>query len=198
MGQHTDKRSTTRLRVGFAPIKETAGREEDRSSSGERRPAEIIVVSSSPKGVAKPRIRRQPTLATHQHETVEFVTCATYGSGSDKPKLVGAEGFEPPTPCSQSKCATRLRYAPTRDWLVFWGVPGRRSSPKLPTGREARGVPPTASASVAEQRAALAEVAEDLLEQAILVVIRRRRGAADEVEHLAVLDAVLGDALHHA
>lgn len=26
--------------------------------------------------------------------------------------LVGAEGFEPPTPCSRSKCATRLRYAP--------------------------------------------------------------------------------------
>jgi hypothetical protein len=26
--------------------------------------------------------------------------------------LVGAEGFEPPTPCSQSRCATRLRYAP--------------------------------------------------------------------------------------
>ena len=28
-------------------------------------------------------------------------------------KLVGAEGFEPPTLCSQSRCATRLRYAPT-------------------------------------------------------------------------------------
>ena len=28
--------------------------------------------------------------------------------------LVGAEGFEPPTACSQSRCATRLRYAPTK------------------------------------------------------------------------------------
>ena len=28
-------------------------------------------------------------------------------------KLVGAEGFEPPTLCSQSRCATRLRHAPT-------------------------------------------------------------------------------------
>ena len=28
-------------------------------------------------------------------------------------KLVGARGFEPPTPCSRSRCATRLRYAPT-------------------------------------------------------------------------------------
>ena len=27
--------------------------------------------------------------------------------------LVGARGFEPPTPCSRSRCATRLRYAPT-------------------------------------------------------------------------------------
>jgi hypothetical protein len=28
--------------------------------------------------------------------------------------LVGAEGFEPPAPCSQSRCSTRLSYAPTR------------------------------------------------------------------------------------
>ena len=27
--------------------------------------------------------------------------------------LVGAGGFEPPTPCAQGRCATRLRYAPT-------------------------------------------------------------------------------------
>ena len=27
--------------------------------------------------------------------------------------LVGAKGFEPSTPCSQSRCATRLRHAPT-------------------------------------------------------------------------------------
>ncbi len=26
--------------------------------------------------------------------------------------LVGARGFEPPTPCTPCKCATRLRYAP--------------------------------------------------------------------------------------
>ena len=30
-------------------------------------------------------------------------------------RLVGAEGFEPPTLCSQSRCATRLRHAPTFD-----------------------------------------------------------------------------------
>ena len=27
--------------------------------------------------------------------------------------LVGARGFEPPTPCAQGRCATGLRYAPT-------------------------------------------------------------------------------------
>ena len=27
--------------------------------------------------------------------------------------LVGARGFEPPTPCTPCRCATRLRYAPT-------------------------------------------------------------------------------------
>ena len=44
------------------------------------------------------------------------------GSGAPAPesgpvkslaKLVGAEGFEPPTLWSQTRCATRLRYAPT-------------------------------------------------------------------------------------
>ena len=28
-------------------------------------------------------------------------------------EMVGAEGFEPTTPASQTLCATRLRYAPT-------------------------------------------------------------------------------------
>ena len=28
--------------------------------------------------------------------------------------LVGARGFEPPTPASRTQCATGLRYAPTR------------------------------------------------------------------------------------
>jgi hypothetical protein len=32
---------------------------------------------------------------------------------ADEERMVGAEGFEPPTLCSQSRCATRLRYAPT-------------------------------------------------------------------------------------
>jgi 4-amino-4-deoxy-L-arabinose transferase-like glycosyltransferase len=46
--------------------------------------------------------------------------------------VVGARGFEPPTPCSRSRCATRLRYAPTvggglRPSLRLWqGAAARR------------------------------------------------------------------------
>ena len=32
--------------------------------------------------------------------------------------MVGATGFEPATSCSQSRCATRLRYAPTVQMLT--------------------------------------------------------------------------------
>ena len=35
--------------------------------------------------------------------------------------VVGARGFEPPTPWSRTRCATRLRYAPRR--RVFIGAP---------------------------------------------------------------------------
>lgn len=52
--------------------------------------------------------------------------------------LVGARGFEPPTPCSRSRCATRLRYAPT----VGAGLNRRAAlckglAPRLMTGRAA-------------------------------------------------------------
>ena len=36
------------------------------------------------------------------------------GSWSSKLCLVGARGFEPPTPASRTQCATGLRYAPTK------------------------------------------------------------------------------------
>ena len=35
--------------------------------------------------------------------------------------VVGAEGFEPPTLCSQSRCATKLRYAPVPDVYFIHG-----------------------------------------------------------------------------
>ncbi len=36
-------------------------------------------------------------------------------------KVVGAEGFEPPALCSQSRCATRLRYAPSH-WNNLFNI----------------------------------------------------------------------------
>ena len=36
--------------------------------------------------------------------------------------LVGARGFEPPTPCSQSRCATRLRHAPNTVSLISYFI----------------------------------------------------------------------------
>jgi hypothetical protein len=38
-------------------------------------------------------------------------------------KLVGAAGIEPATLCSQSRCATRLRYAPTQgNFIVMFSI----------------------------------------------------------------------------
>src|SRR6185436_19472117 len=36
-----------------------------------------------------------------------------------KRRMVGATGFEPATSCSQSKCSTRLSYAPTTDRNIY-------------------------------------------------------------------------------
>ena len=56
--------------------------------------------------------------------SVRSVTCV---SGRDPGWLVGAEGFEPPTSCSQSRRATRLRHAPTAS-LIVGGAPPRGSA----------------------------------------------------------------------
>ena len=37
--------------------------------------------------------------------------------------VVGERGFEPPTPCSQSRCATRLRHSPVPGKLSVSGSP---------------------------------------------------------------------------
>ena len=47
-------------------------------------------------------------------------------------QMVGAEGFEPPTLCSQSRCATRLRHAPP----CFPARPGARMIRKDRNGRQ--------------------------------------------------------------
>jgi hypothetical protein len=42
-------------------------------------------------------------------------------------EVVGATGFEPATLCSQSRCATRLRYAPT-EWILRHSDCGGRAN----------------------------------------------------------------------
>src|SRR5579864_7957329 len=58
------------------------------------------------------------------HQVPKYVTAVEFESAPDRMRargfkaegslLVGAIGFEPTTPCAQGRCATRLRYAPTR------------------------------------------------------------------------------------
>ena len=36
----------------------------------------------------------------------------------EKCRMVGAKGFEPSTPCTPCRCATRLRYAPTEPMII--------------------------------------------------------------------------------
>ena len=43
--------------------------------------------------------------------------------------MVGAEGFEPPTPSPPVKCATRLRYAPTDGQLIALKAPSDKAIP---------------------------------------------------------------------
>src|SRR5436305_1018602 len=50
--------------------------------------------------------------------------------------MVGAERFELPTLCSQSRCATRLRYAPTLVIIAPWApnLKSQTSTPNVPQG----------------------------------------------------------------
>ena len=49
------------------------------------------------------------------------------GAGPQRVWLVGVRGFEPPTPCSRSRCATRLRYTPTPGALLMRRRSGRKA-----------------------------------------------------------------------
>jgi len=53
-----------------------------------------------------------PGLARQLDGAATSETAASSGGGSNEALIVGAAGFEPAASCSQSKCATRLRYAP--------------------------------------------------------------------------------------
>src|SRR5262245_59013943 len=67
----------------------------------------VVLVRAGSGAQSGPAIGRSATGASAKTGTVRQ---QDQGCGD----LVGAEGFEPPTLCSQSRCATRLRHAPTR------------------------------------------------------------------------------------
>src|SRR5438874_11437539 len=62
-------------------------------------------------------------------------------------EMVGATGFEPATPCAQGRCATRLRYAPTRSIL-----PPRPRSRRRLQRRAVRDAPAGSDADVDDER----------------------------------------------
>ena len=75
---------------------------------GRPEPFRIAVVSSSLQATAKRMV-----IYTKKGITAESRNPSNF--------LVGARRFELPTPCSRSRCATRLRYAPTSDLFSFSG-----------------------------------------------------------------------------
>ena len=68
----------------------------------------------SPRAGLPPFLAMTVNLPFHSVSEVKRVSI-----GREETGLVGAIGFEPTTPCTPSKCATRLRYAPT---LKGWGI----------------------------------------------------------------------------
>jgi hypothetical protein len=48
------------------------------------------------------------------------------------PPMVGVRGFEPPTPCSQSRCAAKLRYTPKQKYYIVYKVISQQSQLPFP------------------------------------------------------------------
>ncbi len=90
----------------------------------ELRPPLTRHCTSNPKSGAPGRTR------TCNHRLRRPVLCPVelQAHGCRMSRVVGADGFEPPTLCSQSRCATRLRYAPicTRQSIIAARPSGRR------------------------------------------------------------------------
>src|SRR5208283_5279069 len=66
------------------------------------------------------RISFRPVLGSCQ-QTELMSARGLYGLCQDFAILVGEEGFEHPTLCSQSRCATRLRHAPCHPLAIAKG-----------------------------------------------------------------------------
>ena len=77
----------------------------------------LCIVTIGTPGRARTCNLRLRRLLLYPIELRAQITVATSGRPIQtlgfKERMVGAEGFEPPTLWSQTRCATRLRYAPT-------------------------------------------------------------------------------------
>ena len=64
-----------------------------------------------------PEGNRTPVIAV-KGRCLDLLTTGPYTYAEKK--MVGVKGFEPPTPCSQSTCATKLRYTPSGTIYPFF------------------------------------------------------------------------------
>jgi hypothetical protein len=73
----------------------------------------------------------------------DFIVCKFDHSAADRnpevvykylKELVGARGFEPPTPWSRTRCSTRLSHAPTRSIRLTSGTARAEDVPGLSAG----------------------------------------------------------------
>jgi hypothetical protein len=103
-------------------------------------------------------------------------------------ELVGAEGFEPPTLCSQSRCATRLRHAPScsiercSERAILWAA----TNTVKPAGARRIAAP-----SIAKQR----RLQYRLLERRGMLVRKFASPPVDEVKILVTARILDGKAI---
>jgi site-specific DNA recombinase len=74
--------------------------------------AEPFATLATP-GLADELDRHEQEPRDTQGRSQQDSSAALNGGGSNKGQIVGTAGFEPATPCSQGRCATRLRHVPS-------------------------------------------------------------------------------------
>src|ERR1700682_2927866 len=107
---------------------------------------EAICLREIPAGAEKTSLKQRvrafhTRTAGPNHLWVEpGLTNTLHCAGVSGKRLVGEAGFEPATPCSQSRCATGLRYSPTFASLRLWSSGGCLAGDGLRLGRDHRRV----------------------------------------------------------
>src|SRR5437870_13761699 len=91
--------------------------------------------------------------------------------------MVGARGFEPPTPCSRSRCSTRLSHAPNQESAISRRpvVPALRLEP----GAGASAPPGPRAGKIPEHQANEAKAVAQRPEVAAFLAVARSHGFKD-------------------